>query len=110
MAAAPTAHFGAPIRQHPGEIQVQRRVKVDVPGKHFTGLRGAEAAASYSCTAVEYRERYQLERHQKGWGAAHTRPGTRMIKCYYNWKYIFLRPSIDQITIASGVTKVASHE
>ena len=41
MAAAPTAHFGAPIRQHPGEIQVQRRVKVDVLGKHFTGLRGA---------------------------------------------------------------------
>ena len=57
MAAALTVHFGAPIRQHPGEVQVQRRVKVDVPGKHFTGLRGAEASASYrySCTAMEYR-------------------------------------------------------
>ena len=55
MAAALTADFGTPIRQHPGEVQVQRRVKVDVPGKHFTGLRGAEASASYSCTAMEYR-------------------------------------------------------
>ena len=74
MAAALTDHFGAPIRQHPGEIQVQRRVKVDVPGKDFTGLRDAEAAASYSCTAVKYRERYQFERHQNSrrGGALHT--------------------------------------
>ena len=33
-----TASFGTPIRQFAGQVQVTRRVKVKVPGKHFTGL------------------------------------------------------------------------
>ena len=28
----------------------------------------------YWATAVEYKERHLFERHQKGWGAAHTTP------------------------------------
>ena len=69
-----TSHFGDPIKQYPGEGQVLWRVRVQAPGKHFNGLRGAEVSAKYWVSAVEYRERYSFERHQKGWGAAHTGP------------------------------------
>jgi hypothetical protein len=74
-----TSLFGAPVKQYPGQIQVTRRVKVQAPGKHFTGLTQSEQTKSYWATAVEYRERYQFERHTKGWGAAHTGPGIRFI-------------------------------
>ena len=47
------------IKQHPGPVQVTRKVVVDVPGKHFPGLQPAEQKAVYSGTAVEYRERHQ---------------------------------------------------
>ena len=57
MAATLTAAFGDPIKQYPGLVQVERRVKVDVPGKHFNGLTDAEATQSFSSAAVEYRER-----------------------------------------------------
>ena len=43
------------IKQHPGPVQVTRKVVVDVPGKHFPGLQPAEQKAVYSGTAVEYR-------------------------------------------------------
>ena len=72
-------HFGAPIRHHPGQIQVTRRVKVDVPGKHFPQLQPAEQAMAYPGTAVEYQERHVFPRHVKAWGAAHTGPGMRLI-------------------------------
>ena len=68
---------GEPIKQHPGLVQVTRAVKVKAPGKHFNNLTGAEAAAHYWATAVEYKERHVFERHAKGWGAAHTGPGIR---------------------------------
>ena len=48
MAATLTASFGDPIKQYPGLVQVERRVKVDVPGKHFNGLTDAEATQSFS--------------------------------------------------------------
>ena len=71
--------FVTSIRQYPGQQQVTRRVKVDVPGKHFTQLTAAEQAQSYSGQAVEYKERHQFQRHAKAWGAAHTGPGIRFI-------------------------------
>ena len=71
--------FGAPIKQYPGQIQVTRAVQVQVPGKHFNNLTGAEAAAGYWATAVEYHERHSFERHAKAWGAAHTGPGIRFV-------------------------------
>ena len=74
-----TALFGEPVKQYPGQIQVTRRVKVQAPGKHFSGLTQSEQTKSYWATALEYRERYQFERHTKGWGAAHTGPGIRFI-------------------------------
>ena len=107
-----TSHFGDPIKQYPGEVQVLWRVRVQAPGKHFNGLRGAEVSAKYWVSAVEYRERYSFERHQKGWGAAHTGPGisvcagevdgpcptlSRHQGPHYNWKYSFLRPSVEGI-------------
>ena len=47
---------------------------VDVPGKHFPQLTGAEQNASYAGTAVEFTERHTFARHVKAWGAAHTGP------------------------------------
>jgi len=74
-----TASFGAPIKQYPGQVQVTRAVKVQAPGKHFSGLTPAEQKVDYWVTAVEYRERYQFERHNKAWGSAHTGPGIRFV-------------------------------
>ena len=71
--------FVEPIKQYPGKQQVERAVKVNVPGKHFTGLTQAEQKLSYEATAVEYRERHDFERHVKAWGAAHKGPGIRFV-------------------------------
>ena len=66
MAAALTAHFGAP---RSGSTRARFRCSaprqgLDVPVKHFTGaapcVRGAEAAASYSCTAMRMEYMYLL--------------------------------------------------
>ena len=69
------------IKQYPGPLTVSRAVKVDVPGKHFPQLTGAEQNASYTGTAVEFTERHTFARHLKAWGAPHTGPGIRFI-CY----------------------------
>ena len=45
-----TASFGTPIRQFAGQVQVTRRVKVKVPGKHFSGLSAAEQKLDYWVT------------------------------------------------------------
>ena len=36
------------IRQYPGRVQVERRVKLKVPGKHFPALTPAEQKESYA--------------------------------------------------------------
>ena len=46
------------IKQYPGPLTVSRAVKVDVPGKHFPQLTGAEQNASYAGTAVEFTVKY----------------------------------------------------
>jgi hypothetical protein len=71
--------FVTVIKQHPGAVQVTRRVKVNVPGKFFPGLQPSESAVDYEGTAVESAERHSFSRHVKGWGAAHTGPGIRFI-------------------------------
>ena len=38
------------IKQHPGPVQVTRRVHVMVPGKHFPALQTAEQAQKYKST------------------------------------------------------------
>ena len=43
------------IKQYAGPVQVQRRVMVNVPGKHFPQLQAAEQAADYPGTAVEFK-------------------------------------------------------
>jgi len=55
--------FVEPIKQYPGQQQVERAVIVDVSGKHFTFLTAADKKKSYKATAVEYRERYAFDRH-----------------------------------------------
>ena len=67
------------IKHHPGQVQVTRCVKVDVPGKHFPSLQAAEQKVSYTGTAVEYAERHAFSRHLKAWGAAHSGPGIRFV-------------------------------
>ena len=67
------------IKHYAGPVQVQRRVMVNVPGKHFPQLQAAEQAADYPGTAVEFKERHQFPLHRKAWGAAHTGPGMRFI-------------------------------
>ena len=71
--------FVEPIRQYPGQQQVDRAVQLNVPGKHFPGLTANEQKADYQGTAAEYQERHDFERHQKAWGAAHKGPGIRFI-------------------------------
>ena len=67
------------IKQHPGPVQVQRKVLVNVPGKHFPGLSSAEQAQFYEGQACEYAERHKFSQHLKAWGGAHTGPGIRFI-------------------------------
>ena len=71
--------FVQSIKQYPGQQQVDRSVKVKVPGKHFPQLQASEQAAMYWGTAVEFRERQKFPRHAKAWGGEHTRPGIRFI-------------------------------
>ena len=74
-----TAAYGDPIRQYPGQVQVQRRVRVKAPGKFFNNLTAAEVKLDYWSVAVEYRERHAFDRHARAWGAAHNGPGIRFI-------------------------------
>ena len=67
------------IKQHAGPVTAQRRVKVNVPGRFFSGLQPAEQKESYAGEAVEYTERHKFEAHSKGWGAAHSGPGIRFL-------------------------------
>ena len=68
------------IKQYPGRVQVERKVKLRVPGKHFPQLTPAEQKDFYDGTAVEYAERHKFERHLRAsWGVAHTGPGIRFI-------------------------------
>ena len=69
--------LGPPIKQYGGQLTVDRRVRVQAPGKHFTGLTPAEAKQHYWVVAVEFRERHPFERHARAWGQAHTGPGIR---------------------------------
>ena len=62
------------IRQHKGQPQVDRGVKVQVPGKHFPGLQPAEQKVFYGGTAIEHAERHKFLQHHKAWGSAHTGP------------------------------------
>ena len=71
--------FVQSIKQYPGQQQVDRSVKVKVPGKHFPQLQASEQAVMYWGTAVEFRERQKFPRHAKAWGGEHTRPGIRFI-------------------------------
>ena len=53
------------IKQYPDLVQVQRRVKVKVPGKHFPGLQPSEQHTSYAAEAVEFCDRHKFERHAR---------------------------------------------
>ena len=57
--------FVQAIKQYPGQQQVDRSVKVKVPGKHFPQLQASEQAAMYWGTAVEFRDRQKFPRHAK---------------------------------------------
>ena len=67
------------IKQYSGQQQVQRKVVVNVPGKHFPSLQAAEQKAFYPGTCVEYAERHKFDRHLMAWGQAHTGPGLRFV-------------------------------
>ena len=67
------------VKQYPGQLQVTRRVKVLVPGKHFPNLEAAERRQEYSGEAVEFAERHSFQRHLQAWGAPHTGPGIRFV-------------------------------
>ena len=67
------------IKQYPGHVQAARKVKVQLPGKHFPQLTPSEQKDTYWATAVESAERHKFSRHLKAWGDAHTGPGMRFI-------------------------------
>ena len=72
------AEFGDVIKQHAGEKQVERKVRVDVPGKHFPQLSPAEQASVYPGVAAEYSDRHDFPRHRT-WGAGGRLQGIRFI-------------------------------
>ena len=78
MAVQPELGFEV-IKQHPGPVQVSRKVLVNVPGKHFPNLQAAEQRREYPGTPIEYAERHRFERNARAWGAAHQGPGMRFI-------------------------------
>ena len=81
MAVQPELGFEV-IKQHPGPVQVSRKVLVNVPGRHFSNPPGSRAAArvpGVPGTPIEYAERHRFERHARAWGAAHQGPGMRFI-------------------------------
>lgn len=57
MAVQPELGFEV-IKQHPGPVQVSRKVLVNVPGKHFPNLQAAEQRREYvpgvPGTPIEY--------------------------------------------------------
>ena len=67
------------VKRYPGQQQVDRHVKVQVPGKHFPALTTAEKRVFYSGEAAEYRERHDFPRHLQAWGEKHTGPGIRFL-------------------------------
>ena len=71
--------FVETIKQYPGQQQVDRSVKVFVPGKHFPALQPVEQRAFYEGTAIEFSERHKFDRHVKAWGAPHIGPGIRFV-------------------------------
>ena len=75
--------FVTAVKQHPGPVQVTRRVKVKVPGKHFphghSELSPAEQREFDWGTAIEHKERHIFALHRKASGAAHSGPGIRFL-------------------------------
>ena len=68
------------IKQYSGPLTVKRRVPVNVPGKFFGhALSAADQKLDYVGEPVEFQERRKFEQHSKGWGAAHTGPGIRVV-------------------------------
>jgi hypothetical protein len=67
------------IKQYPGQLQVDRRVMINAPGKFFPQLVPTDQAKDYPGEAVEFKERHSFPRHVKAWGGAHTGPGIRII-------------------------------
>ena len=67
------------VKQYPGQQQVDRAVKVMVPGRHFPQLEESEQRVNYEGTAVEHRQRHAFGIHRKAWGAAHTGEGIRFV-------------------------------
>ena len=67
------------IKQHSGPVQIKRRVKVMVPGKHFPQLSTAEQQTFYEGTAVEFTDRHPFPQFLRAWGNAHRGPGIRFI-------------------------------
>lgn len=96
------------IKQYPGLQTAERRVKVQAPGKFFTGLTANESAAFYEVEAVEFTERHKFAKHLKGWGAAHTGPGIRITCARIPTTRAFGRRSASS---TGGVTtRVVAHE
>jgi len=77
--SADTESFGALIKQYAGQSQVNRGVRVKVPGKHFTGLSQDEQKVDYWVFAMEFREHHAFVSHAKAWGQVHTGPGIRFV-------------------------------
>ena len=67
------------VKQYCGLQTVSRRVRVQVPGKHFPALQPAEKREQYWGEAVEFAERHDFPRHLQAWGGPHKGPGIRFI-------------------------------
>ena len=85
------------IRQYPGPVLVARRVQLKVPGKHFPNLTAAEQKEFYDGTAVEYAEPGAGKFTDEATGSAGHVLLRRMVKLHYNWKYKFVRPTVEEV-------------
>ena len=73
------------IKHHPGPQQVERAVKVRVPGKHFPSLTPTEQKELFfDGTAMEFTERHKFAIHNKASGARHTPVPAFGLSCEFN--------------------------
>jgi hypothetical protein len=87
-------------------VQVARRVQLKVPGKHFPNLTAAEQKELYdgppSSTLSATNSRSTSRRGACGKftdeasSAGHVLL-RRMVKLHYNWKYKFVRPTVEEV-------------
>ena len=84
------------IKQYPGPLTVSRAVKVDVPGKHFPQLTGADREGDHRALHAEVRQRYI------GCTVLHLAGPIELRRCRFGYAILGLARQAGARTIAVG--------